>query len=252
MKFSYIFLQALCAGLFVVVTAASANPAPSKKELGAFFNVKPDRLFIECASKDFQLTDATDGPVLSMCLSKNDKKRRCEIAVHDISRTPAPFNVNFDVMSDSLNTASTEEFSIMQLHSYPDKGESWRCPVMSLEVKDSTLRLFNRWDKEKLSKGAGYNCAGAGSTITSRVLFQNMPVENDRWHHMNISGVLSYDPMGEVKASLDDRVLADTSGATTYNDRRPPFLKFGIYKPTSWRKSQPKICMHYKNVQIGG
>jgi hypothetical protein len=230
---------------FIFASAHAAEPSDINERLAAFFKVSPDRIRVECPQNSYELTGADE---LKICLNKADRQRRCEITVSNLARAPAENKISFELnFSDPKPRKEWE--SVMQIHSFPDKGEAWRCPVTALEVKDGSFRMYDRWDSSPLSHTSGYNCTEAGSSISARPVLENVLLKAGQWQDVHLDAALS--PVdGTFQMKIDKKASELIRGPNTYNDEKSPFLKFGIYKPTSWEEGHEMSCVKYRNVKI--
>lgn len=246
MKLMILLLLFSCFGAATV--HADDNYANMKKELSEFFKVSADRINIECPQKSYELTGQQSDQILNICLHKADNQKRCEITISGIDRAPVKHHISYELNFSDPNPRKRWE-SIMQIHSFPDKGEAWRCPVASFEVKDGLYRMYNRWDASPISRTLGYNCAEQGSSISSRTIINDVKVKAGQWQKIVLDAGLSTED-GEFRFSIDDKVSPDFKGPNTFNDERQPYLKFGIYKPTGWENDHVTSCVKYRNVKI--
>ena len=236
--------------LFVSNPVWAGQDEAMKGRLAEFFNVSPDQIYIECDQNTYQLGEEGGMPVLNVCLNKVDqKKRRCEITVHGLKRSPSVNKISYDInIADT--TPHKEWESVMQIHSFPDKGEAWRCPVTALEAEKGAFRIFNRWDASPLSTTYGYNCAEPGSSISSRNIIKDVDIKPGQWQKVELNLTLSTGADGRYQAIIDNANSGMIEGPNTYNDQKLPFVKFGIYKPTSWEDDHQQTCVKYRNVKI--
>lgn len=179
------------------------------------------------------------------------KSRRCEIASHDYLKIDQPFHISFSFSTNNVNTADHQWHSIFQIHSFPDSGERWRCPVLALEVKNGKLRMFNRWDANKISNLINGTCAAEGNSIRSRKVFAGYPIKANEIYQIVIKGTLSSGREGLLEVMINGKTLDSYKGANAFNDLRGPYLKFGIYKPTSWL-STDSLSYYYNDLIFQG
>lgn len=242
-----IVAASLTIGFLILTCPAKADDAVNQK-LAKFFGVEKERIFVECPQQSFSLEDKIE-PVLNICLKKLDKQKRCEIAVHNLKRVPAAHNISYEI-SVKDPQPRREWQSFMQIHSFPDKGEAWRCPVAALEAEDGTFRIYNRWDASALSLTTGHNCTEPGSSISGRSILQDVSVMPGAWQKVNMDVALSTEENGHFQAKIGPKDSGLINGPNTFNDKKDPFLKFGIYKPTSWEKGHVETCVQYRKVEI--
>jgi len=185
----------------------------------------------ECISDQYKLMN--NG--FESSLSYTDRRtKRCEIATHELIKRGEPFELSFIFSTAFLEKKDPFWHIIFQIHSFPDKGEEWRCPVLSLEVIDGALRMTNRWDAKKVSSLVDGTCASPANSIKSRKVFFGYDFEPNTKYEIKLMGKLAIDDSGELEVRVNDELLGYHQGANTFNDERGPYIKFGVYKPTSW------------------
>ena len=174
---------------------------------------------------------------------------RCELSIHYLTSLNKQFTLSFEFKTNTY--ARTEEWhSIFQIHSAPDKalGEAWRCPVMMMSVYGDRLAMYRRYDHSKVSVPGKWGCAddNPATTIKSVEVFKSVEYDAGGWNTFVMTGTLGL--TGEECLTVSINSVSHTScGPNTYNDGWPPFLKFGIYKPTSW-DNYDTIKVAYRNI----
>ena len=182
---------------------------------------------------------------------KFHKTKRCEIATHELIKMDQPFDMTFIFTTANIEMNDPEWHLIFQIHSFPDAGEKWRCPVLSLEVVKGTLRMTNRWDLMQISYLEDGTCAAPKNSIKRREIFSHYIFEPDLKYKIRIVGKLATDETGKLQISINNKVLGDFHGPNTFNDKRGPYLKFGIYKPTWWANKEA-ISYQYTDFIFNG
>ncbi|CCO44217.1 exported hypothetical protein [Vibrio nigripulchritudo SOn1] len=179
-------------------------------------------------------------------------RKRCELATtaQRIARDK-PFNLEFKLKLSSKLSDSRQWFSAFQFHSNPDKGENWRCPILALESVQGNFRMYNRWDENRISTTKNGTCGNAGNSIQYRKLFEDLNYNAEDWIPVKISGVLSYsNPEACLSVSVGGVEMSYVCGLNTFNDGKPVYAKFGIYKPTSWDTAEREITAEYKDIRF--
>lgn len=210
----------------------------------------------ECSKNNLSVKTNHYGESIEVVLARAKsgyQKKRCELVVHGALRREKEFKLSYNFkINDNRYSDEVDPtwFALMQFHSKPNKNEAWRCPILALESHDGTLRMFNRWDSQQVSTTVNGTCADDGNSIQSRTMFRDIPYESDRWYKIEIAGQLSWQDDTEacLTVSIDDAVVAEECGPNTFNDWYQPFLKFGVYKPTTWRLDK-EIRVEYKNIE---
>ncbi len=241
-------LQILGMFLLLFSSATFAGDNLAEREIAEFFDVSADRVHIECPQRSYNFTTEDNQTILNFCLDKVDQNKRCEVSIAGLDRSPDINEISYDLKIADITPRNLWQ-SVMQIHSFPDEGEKWRCPVLSLETVAGNFRSFNRWDVSPVSKTLGYNCAEAGSTISSRSVIDNVPIRPGEWQKIEFASRLSAQD-GSLQLKVDEKDSGVLRGPNIFNDKKPPFLKFGIYKPAGFEKGHLKSCVKYKNVKI--
>lgn len=250
MKFTPLKLALFLLCLLPYNAAASEVSKALTKEIADFLNLPVQRVFLECFSHEIDFPVLDGQKTMRICLRKSDKQKRCEISIKDLKTTPALQKISFEAMIENSASKPEKWFSLMQIHSFPDKGESWRCSPFSLEYSKSALRLFNRWDPNKISKTDILTCASPETSISSKTIFSGIQLE--KWNKISLDLKLSFENDGYIKSTLNNQSFPVLHGPNLYNDKRPPYLKLGIYKPNSWDKHHKISCVTYRNIDISG
>ena len=113
------------------------------------------------------------------------------------------------------------------------------------------MSIYNRWDKQALSKTVNGTCLGQGNSIKGRKLLPTpQEIINDQWYHIDLETILSHEKDGQITLDFADSEPQEFQGATRYNDKKMPYLKLGVYKPTPWTHGQEEICVEYKDVEL--
>ena len=187
-------------------------------------------------------------------ISLNDdyyKSKRCEFASTDQNLLNNSFNISFTVTPEVVNKQDKQWHSIFQVHSFPDLslGEHWRCPIISVEVNRGKFRIFNRWDDKQLSLLKRGTCASSQNSISGRLILDDFDLEEGRKYQFNISGYFSFSEKGFLKVSINNILQSESYGPNAFNDKRGPYFKFGIYKPTTWSDAK-KYTYVYENIVV--
>ena len=187
-------LKIISFGLFAYLTGPlQPSFAATEKEVADYLGFSKKQLWFECSQETYEITDEDS---LKVCLHKKDQKKRCEITIRALEKAPAKNDISFSFRLSGDYEEDPYDFSILQIHSTPDKGESWRCPPYSAGVFGGSLSVFNRWDPTPLSVTTGYNCTEAGSTIKGRSILENKKIEPYTWHPLSLTTILTHEEQG--------------------------------------------------------
>jgi hypothetical protein len=231
----------------MMIFVACAGPAATAGSAAGFS--APD-LFNECPQDTVTGDITSDGETTFTLKSEDRQRRRCEIAVHHQLRQDRTAIIAFQFrLAPDWPRHDDRWAAIFQIHSFVDKGEGAKCPIMALEVIGGRARAFNRWDASPISDTAHGPCADKSATIKSRKLFEGLPLEPDRWIDAKIVYRPSLTDEGRIAISIDRHQLADAKGPNMYNDQRGPYVKFGVYKPTGWTEAGP-YTVSYRHISI--
>jgi Polysaccharide lyase len=251
--FNFLFL----ATTIIIADISDANGRPIENDMmvkiANFLDVDANRISSECPQDSFGIKGSGSDERLYFCLGSRDTQKRCEIAISGLDSPPARYQISFDVRKDS-SSVSDHWYSIMQIHSFPDFGEKWRCPPLSVEINKQSFRAYSRWDKSEISKTYGYNCAEEGSSITSTELINHVVVRYNVWNRLTLDIFATHIDNGAIKININESSSELKNRGNLYNDKAPPYLKLGVYKPAGWTKSEikenKKVCVSYKNFML--
>ena len=132
--------------IILFLLTASCQNIPTRSNYASY-----DNWMVECSSKElkFHLPEYLYSELNNTRLKNN----RCEVANRKLLKLDKDFVLGFSFIP--LDVSDDDKFwhSVFQIHSFPDLklGESWRCPISALEVVNGQLRMFNRWDDNKIS-----------------------------------------------------------------------------------------------------
>lgn len=247
----YLSVLMISGAAMIAGNAQAADPEVLKGQLATFLGLDKSRVLIECPQQSFSIQQQSGKPVLRICLNQKDNEKRCEIVVNKMQVKTVYNHITFDAKVNAPLTINKQWFGVMQIHSYPDEGEAWRCPPMALTAANYKYDLPNRWDAKPLSVTSGYHCTEAGSSITARNLFAGIPFTVGSWRNFDIYTKLAYDSTGHSRVYVDTKRVSNVMGPNAFNDAKLPFLKLGIYKPSTWETGQTSICVDYRNVKVG-
>lgn len=249
------FVIILLSYLYPITLSASnlQENQVNKQEVADFFNIPADKIALECPQKTYGFEGKGDDKFFFLCLREKDKQKRCEVAIHALDYLPLSYSISFDVM-EHAGSPSDRWHSFFQLHSFPDKAEKWRCPPVSLEAYQGQYRGFNRWDASEISKTLGYNCTEEGSSIQGRQILSERPIKYGQWQSFLLQMDATHTRKGHLKLNIENKNVYDAGGPNMFNDKKPPYIKLGIYKPAGWSPSEidsgEPICIGYKRLKI--
>lgn len=247
---------ALIYGIALFSGISSAFSGEAETQMAAALGVPVDGIFIECPQNTYSIKRDEKGQKateLKICLSPDDVGKRCEVTVMPLRASPATYKISLE-MNVLAESPASFWYSVMQIHSFPDQGESWRCPPFSLEVVGQRFRAYSRWDTSPISRTMGNNCTETGSSLRGRDLLSGVPVLYNRWQQVELGGSLSPYNDGRLFLNINKWKSLRINGGNIFNDARSPFIKLGIYQPAGWdeklwRSAHP-VCVGYRNLKI--
>lgn len=257
-KYAFAIGMGLLASLINQNVLASPSPdqdlkAAQIQEISEFLGVPATDVKIECPQNTLKIEGDGADKHLNICLNYRDNQKRCEVTLTGLDPAPAQYDISVDI-KEAVASPSDRWHTVMQMHSFPDDGEKWRCPPLSVEVEKRHFRAFSRWDKNAISTTSGNNCTEAGSSIKAREVIGNVPVHYNSWQNFQLMMLATPSQNGQMKLKINQASSKRLDGGNLYNDKRAPFLKLGVYKPAGW--SQPEIqsgqpvCVSYKNFKM--
>ncbi len=234
----------------ILVLAVTSTPAAQKLwltyDMARAFDLPVSRLSLECHHDNIALNQGE----LTLCLTpENGQSKRCEASFKLLEYAPSQHQIHYDFHLDEHMAAASNLYIISQVHALPDKQEPWRCPPLSFDVKNSTFFAHNRWDTNKITEDPHNKCIHSTSSIQGRKVLDGISLpEEQAWHEVNLDLTLSTEN-GSLALQLNEHQSDVLNGPNTYNDRRPPFLKLGIYNPHN-AKIEKRQCITFKNIMI--
>jgi len=148
----------------------------------------------------------------------------------------------FSVLVPRRNVQDRSFEIVTQWAGLPDfnLGETWREPVLTLANYGDRWRVSNRWDPQSLTRKED-----AQSKERSQGWWIGA-IRKDEWTDFVFHIKWSHKQDGLLEVWKNGKLVIRKNGPNTYNDRRGPFLKVGIYKP-QW-KSKPELSVTKQRV----
>jgi hypothetical protein len=129
---------------------------------------------------------------------------------------------------------------VFNVHKRREAGDAHGRQPLSLYVKNGRWELGVRGDANRKST--------LKSTKSAR--FDLGPVEKGKWNDWVIRYKPSFNDDGEVEVWKDGQKVVSHKGANAFNDRRPGFAKFGIYRPRGGGTVGRRI-IDFDEVKVG-
>ena len=127
-----------------------------------------------------------DGSTRYCVYAEQKSLKRCETSYFEYVKRDTNSHISFDFPHPKDGLGFPRMWtSIFQIHSKPDPGEQWRCPIAMLQVQGHTLSMWDRYDLSPISTTTNGTCADSGNSIQSRDVFSNERMEPGRWYHLN-------------------------------------------------------------------
>ena len=235
-------------------TDGGSTPDFAKRPIFNGFNLYTDKDFLigppECGGENSIVTEPGENFTTFTHIRGNNL--RCELAIQDLMPVGKPFRIKFEFKMNSYFPLTTEWHSIFQVHSFPDEDvdEVWRCPIMALAMDKGKLSMYNHYDLSYKSIPGLYNCDddNPATTIQTENFVTDVEYSITEWNTFEMYGTLSLTDDECLTVKINTTVNS-YCGPNTFNDARRPFLKFGIYKPTSWQFYN-QLSVAYRNVSF--
>ncbi|WP_082610185.1 heparin lyase I family protein [Bosea sp. Root381] len=193
--------------------------------------------------------NASDNSV-TLCVREMTKEvRRCEVYLTGPDIRQRFLDLRFELKLNEAAANPTAAVILFQIHSRPDAGEQWRCPMAALRsLPGDAMDLGGAFDPNSISKPAANGCIGPGSSIQGYRVFRGQGAEASKWIAFHLRYRLALDGSGEAEAFKDGKLVGRRSGPNAFNDESPPFLKLGIYGEPS---PQPgPFCSTIRNFRL--
>lgn len=138
---------------------------------------------------------------------------------------------------------------IMQVHGRPDFdiGESWRGPIASLTYREGIFRA-NAWADHRPNSYQG----GARSRVVPRA-YELARVIPNKWTDFVVHVRIDYSrekPKGAFRVWIDGDQWLNYEGRIGYNDKRPPYIKFGNYTPALKNRNGIRRSVYIDNFKM--
>lgn len=225
-------------GVFLPLGAAHAD---NLLGLGAAWTVR-----LDCSGGT--ITRNEQDRSLTLCVPElTPARRRCEVEIQGPDIRGQWLEAQFDVKLNEAAARPKQPIIIFQIHSRPDPGEQWRCPIAALRALPNNLELGGAYDFSEISRPAANGCIGPESTIKGYRAFLDKPATANTFMSLRLRYRLSL-RYGDVVAFRDGKEAGEAKGPNMMNDKTKPFLKMGIYGVPS---EQPgPFCSTIRNVKL--
>lgn len=233
----------------------SATAKPTTKSLQKVDLSRWDKEL--CCDYSAQLVDSptdTDKQAIKFTLKQGDpivaSSKRAELRTNTIPAGSERW-YSFRIFLPENYQQDTAMEILSQWHNSPDThlGENWRTPSMHLKTDNGRWMIHRRWDPNPVTKN---NRPGPGGGMESVDLGA---YKTGVWTNWVVHAKWSYKSDGLLEIWRDGKLVARKTGPNTYNDKRGPFFKIGIYKP-QW-KSRPERSqtdtrvVYFDQVRVG-
>lgn len=147
---------------------------------------------------------------------------------------------------EGLTPAGKTPIILMQYHSVPDlkDGEQWRHPITALVYQNGDLSYSYRNSRQAITPGQN----GRWQYDHEGLIKLGKPLSG-QWNNLEIRQ--TFDVQGS-NGRIDIRFNGNTFSAKNislgYNDKKGPYLKFGVYCPQSSKHS--KILVIFDNIHL--
>ncbi len=148
-------------------------------------------------------------------------------------------------IDEKLMPESRKPVIIMQYHSIPDigAGEQWRTPVTSLIYQNGELTYSYRNSKSKITAGT----KGDWQYDSSGSIPLGKPKQG--WNQLRLHQRFDvFGNNGLIEIALNDQTFTAPNISVGYNDKKGPYLKFGLYCPQS--SDHEKISIFFDDISL--
>lgn len=184
--------------------------------------------------------------------------KRSELTLR-ITELEAPLLYNTYNIGVMLPSGGSEDYQtdpsspeiIIQWHNWPDPGEAWTNPPLSLHTENGRYILRRVWDDAPMStsesmRAKGFNAQhDLGSYAGDKGRFVNWRF-NIKW-----GWLASHNPRIEVYK--DGVNVLNVDGPNTTNDQKGNYFKVGVYK-WDWKDNSRSILssrvVYYDNIVV--
>lgn len=187
---------------------------------------------------------------ITLCVAEISKEvRRCEVFFEGPDVRRRVLDVRFDVKLNEAAANPSAPIILFQIHSRPDPGEQWRCPMAALRsLPGEAMDLGGVYDQSEVSKPSSNGCTGPGSSIQGYRVFRQEHADMSKWSIIHLRYKLALDSTGEVEGIVNDKTLGRMRGPNSLNDRARPFIKMGLYGEPSSQIGP--FCSTIKNLSL--
>jgi hypothetical protein len=137
---------------------------------------------------------------------------------------------------------------LAQWHEIPDwdLGEDWRSPPISLEIKNDHYYVKVLWAS---------NPVNSNRTKDGELFYDLGPVDKSKWTDWVFHIKFRYDSTGILEVWKNKTKILLREGPNSYNDKRFPYFKIGIYK-WGWasggeRSPENTRVIYFDEVRVG-
>jgi hypothetical protein len=139
---------------------------------------------------------------------------------------------------------------VFQIQAMPDKGETYRSPILALDINEDRWVVTSRWDPRADSppqnRFEGESSTDVGSIIPA----------TGRWTDWVINAKWSWQKNGFVRVWRNGKPVLNRKGPNCSNDQRGPFLQMGLYKwpwaETYFPSNTNERLVYHDELRIGG
>lgn len=176
---------------------------------------------------------------IKLTLYKSDPSRWAELKLNPVPAN-SEWTYRFSTFVPTNYATDTSYEIIAQWHEIPDfdLGETWRRPPLNLSIKNGRFGVSNRWDPKPVNvtfKEAGVQGWKLGK------------VSKGEWTDWVFHVKWSYKSDGLLEVWKNGKLVVRKTGPNTYNDKRGPYFKIGIYKP-DWKADPQKSITSQRDI----
>jgi hypothetical protein len=134
---------------------------------------------------------------------------------------------------------------VFQWKSNPDAGEeASRSPQLAIMVHKDEWKISNLSDPNRITTNSSFK----------RINWKGGVIEKGKWVDWVVYAKWSYKSDGVLKVWKNGTLMIDHRGPNTFNDEKPEYIRFGVYKAW-WKHQLPPtrntLTVYFDEVRIG-
>lgn len=250
---SVVYLLLIISGALILLATTAFSRGSTPQMASSSKYVWQQELCCEHSAQVVQSPTGSKNPAIRFTLNRTDPliagSKRAELRLNSVPPN-SEWWYAFNVLVPAANVQDRSFEIVTQWAGLPDfnLGETWREPVLTLANYGDRWRVSNRWDPRPVTRARGTQSRDRSQGWWIGTIHKN------EWTDFVFHVKWSHKQDGLLEVWKNGKLMIGKNGPNTYNDRRGPFLKIGIYKP-QW-KSRPELSqanqrvIYFKNIKI--